>query len=66
MIKVIKTKPNKYTMVCEYCDCKFSYELVDVKKDYYGVKSVVCPCCNTNQVHSNRKREVIEEEVEKV
>lgn len=62
MIKIIKTKPNKYIMVCDYCDCKFSYELIDVRKDYYGEYLVICPCCNTKQMHSNRKREVIEEE----
>lgn len=57
MIEIIKSKPNKYIIVCEYCDCKFSYELSDVKKDYYGQEKVICPCCNTGQLHSHRERE---------
>ena len=57
MIKIINSKPDKYVIVCERCDCKFSYELSDVKKNYYEQEIVVCPCCNTEQLHSKRERE---------
>ncbi len=57
MIEIIKPKPEKYIMICEHCDCKFSYDLLDVNKDYYGQEKVVCPCCKIGQLHSKRERE---------
>lgn len=57
MIEIIKPKPDKYIIVCEHCDCKFSYELSDVYKDYYGQIRVNCPCCKSGQLHSKRESE---------
>lgn len=57
MIEIIKPKPKKYIMNCDYCDCKFYYELTDVCKDYYCQEKVYCPCCGTGQLHSKRERE---------
>lgn len=57
MIEIIKPKPDKYIIVCEHCDCKFSYDLSDVYKDYYEQKKVDCPCCNTDLLHSKRESE---------
>ena len=57
MIEIIQPKPDKYIIVCEHCDCKFSYELSDVKKDYYGQEKVTCPCCKTEQLHCKREGE---------
>ena len=61
MIKIIRTKPDKYIMICNYCDCKFLYELNDIRKNYYGEDIVPCPCCKTSQIHNNRIREVEDE-----
>ena len=37
---------------------KYRYVMVsDVKKDYYEQERVICPCCNTGQLHSKRERE---------
>ena len=35
MIEIIKEKPEKYIMICSHCDCKFSYDLKDLKTNYY-------------------------------
>ena len=48
---VIKDEPRSY------CDCKFSYDLKDLKTDYYCQAKVLCPCCGTDLLHSKRERE---------
>lgn len=58
MIEIIKSKPDKFIIICDHCDCKFSYDLSDVKKDYYEQERVICPCCKTGQLHSKREREI--------
>lgn len=57
MIEIIKEKPEKYIMICSHCDCKFSYDLKDLKTNYYCQTIILCPCCNTDLLHSKRERE---------
>lgn len=57
MIKIIKEKPENYTMTCSHCDCKFTYALEDLKKNYYEEFIIKCPCCGVVLYHSNRLKD---------
>lgn len=59
MINIIKNQPKNYKIKCSHCDCEFSYELTDLKRDYYSAFYVICPCCKNNEKHNNRLRDEI-------
>ena len=59
MIKIIKEPSKEFIMICSKCNCKFSYELEDLKQSisaYY----LHCPHCNQELFHHNRQKEMYE------
>lgn len=72
MIKIIKNgripKPTKriYEATCEYCGCKFEFEIEDIKSQERrldGCITVECPCCRkdiTQALFKYRLQEVEE------
>lgn len=55
MITVIKSKPKCYKIKCCFCDAVYTYELEDIKTDYYTEKGTLCPECGKLNPHYNRE-----------
>lgn len=59
MIKILKEASKEFIMVCHKCDCRFSYELEDLKATASG-SYLHCPHCNNVLFHNERQRKVYE------
>lgn len=47
MIKVIKSKQDKFTRQCDKCACIYEYELEDIDNE----NNTTCPECNNKNFH---------------
>ena len=56
MKEILKKKPDSYTITCNHCDCKFKYQLEDIKTDYYFQEVIICPECGKTNKHSEREK----------
>ena len=58
-INIIKPPATTFEMRCNKCDCRFSYEMEDLREDKRFKDSsfnliVFCPSCNARNAHQFR------------
>lgn len=62
MKKIIKKGKTIFQTKCIRCECEFTYDLDDLKRDtYIGFMGVYCPECDCKVPHSTRTSEVLKE-----
>lgn len=56
-IEIIQRGTEKYKATCAECAAVFSYEKVDVWRNYLKGKDVVsCPCCGSQVTHLGKNK----------
>ena len=59
MKKILKEGKRFFSTQCKRCECVFSYDLEDLRRDsgFAYVEAIICPECGEHILHSDRLRE---------